>query len=126
MAAVAELVLPFTAGLLLTILDAVSKHPAVAAVALCSLALAQPCLLNIGDHALKVCCGVCGIRLAQHGRLRTVMHICHAIVVNSLLDTQISCPSAAHGGYVLMLPVSCQPPLVLEHFGFSAAHQYLV
>lgn len=44
--AVAELVLPFTAGLLLALLDAASKHPAVAAVALCSLALAQPCLIN--------------------------------------------------------------------------------
>lgn len=53
--AVAELVLPFTAGLLLALLDAASKHPAVAAVALCSLALAQPCLINTGDHALKHC-----------------------------------------------------------------------
>ena len=77
--AVAELVLPFTAGLLLTLLDAASKHPAVAAVALCSLALAQPCLINTGDQALTHCYVKCSIELAPHTCPRTVM--CKCLVV---------------------------------------------
>ena len=78
LAAVAELVLPFTAGLLLSLLDAASKHPAVAAVALCSLALAQPCLINTGDQL-----GLWGFMLAQHGMSLVYRHAhlpCHFAV----------------------------------------------